>query len=450
MEQRAARQLWNPIQTMRMALTLLALAAPALAFPLPQNSIPAGNTTTTVPIMKTAIYVANVTDPALTRDSCGSSRIGDRVLWTCRDTQGYDAQTGKPIALPMMTNSAAWTNLSPSGGPLLAPGPVGAGSNGSNSILQMYGGNSLTMPAYYPLQDTQCPDSGACEDGTRYVVWPDQPPLISHQGSDGSAVAYTWIPNQQLRGVNNGITINPLYHLYKETYTPSADANALPKVEIISTSFYGENAIGYGRYGSMIHDNVAYLYGQTADRETVLARVSPDRIEDRTAYQYYQASTQTWTNSSPVFNTSTVHTAAPKFFNSTSYTTIAEARGLQSTYVIANAGLGGQGTFYYSSYFSRFIWIGQSVGLDGGSATFYITASPAPEGPWAEPQKLFVGQDGDHDIVGGYSLQAHPALLPSGPQVASEKGIYLSWTQQWRESTVGAGYTTPLVYLEFE
>ncbi|KAF2216856.1 hypothetical protein CERZMDRAFT_92929 [Cercospora zeae-maydis SCOH1-5] len=405
--------------------------------------------TTTVPRMKTATYLANVTDPALTRDSCASSRIGDRVLWTCRDTQGYDAQSGKPITLPIMTNSAAWTNLSASGGPLLAPGPVGAGSNGSNPILHMYGGHPLTMPMYYPLQDTQCPDSGACEDGTRYVVWPDQPPLITQRGSDGSTVGYTWIPNQQLRGINNGITTNPLYHLYKEIYAPSADPNALPKVGIISTSFYGDNAIGYGRYGSLVHEDVAYLYGQTAERETVLARVSPDRVEDRTAYEYFQASTRTWTNSSPVFNVSTITSSPTNTSNSTN-STIAEAKTLQSTYVLPNAGLGGQGTFYYSSYFSRFIWIGQSLGLDGGSATFYITASPSPEGPWAEPQTLFAGQNGDHDIVGGYTLQAHPALLPSGPHVASEKGIYLSWTQQWRESTVGSGYITPLVYLEFE
>lgn len=82
---------------------------------------------------------------------------------------------------------------------------------------------------------------------------------------------------------------------------------------------------------------------------------------------------------------------------------------------------------------------------DSPVADFYITTSPAPEGPWRAPVKIWSGPNGD-GFVGAYSLQAHPALLPS--LTASEKGIYVSYTQQWNPSTL-ATYVTPLAYLEF-
>ncbi|KAI5363048.1 hypothetical protein Slin15195_G104250 [Septoria linicola] len=434
-----------------LVLLFLGLLVLALAAPIPQNSTPAGYSNTIAPRMKTATYVANITDPALTRDSCGSSRIGDRVFWTCRDTQAYDVAAGKAQALPIMTNTAAWTDLKSEGGPKLGAGPAGAASDGIKPILQMYGGDAMTMPTYFPVQANQCPGSGACGDGTRYPVWPDQPPLVAQNGQDGSAVTYTWTPNVQLRGVNNGITENPSHNLYKGTYSPSADPNAVPKVELVAAAFYGENEVAYGRYGSVISKDIAYLYGQTADQQTVLARVAPGKIEDRSAYEYYQTSTQRWVTTAPVFNASTA-TSAPSYgaLESTSVPAVSPSKDTQSTYIIPNAGFGGQGTFYYSSYFSRFVWIGQSSGMDGMLANFYITTAPSPEGPWTEPTSLFQGESGDHPMAQAYTLQAHPSLLPSGPDVASEAGIYLSWTQQWQETTVGSVYVTPLVWLEFE
>lgn len=432
-----------------MLLGLAGVAVLALAAPIPHSSAPAVYMNTVAPRMKKATYLANVTNPALTRDSCGSARVGDRVLWTCRDTENYDVVAGKLQALPIVTNTAAWTDLSVHGGPSLAAGPVGAASDGVKPILLMYGGDNLTLPAYFPVQETQCPDSGACEDGSRYAVWHDQPPLIAHQYADGSAIAYTWIPNQQLKGINTCITENPSHSLFKQTYTPSADINAMPHVEVVAPRFYRENQIGFGRYGSMMYNNTAYLYGQTSDRHTVLARVSADQIENISAYEYYQTTTHTWIDTAPVFNTSHEAITTPSS-SGTFVSRIPLIAHIQSSYIIPNAGYGGQGTFYYSSYFSRFIWIGQSSGLDGTSAHFYITTAPAPEGPWEAPTMLFAGENGDDAIAAAYTLQAHPALLPSGPEVASENGIYVTWTQQWQEGTVSSRYVTPLVWLEFE
>lgn len=64
-------------------LLLPLLAASALA--APQQTTPTG----VRPQFKSAKYVGNVTDPSLDRDSCGSTRIGSRAFWTCRDTMAF-------------------------------------------------------------------------------------------------------------------------------------------------------------------------------------------------------------------------------------------------------------------------------------------------------------------------------------------------------------------------
>jgi hypothetical protein len=387
--------------------------------------------------MKTATYLANVTDPALTRDSCVSARVADRVLWTCRDTQNFNVTADRPQQFPIITNSAAWTNLAYDGGPELKLGPKGAASNGSNNILEMYSaGETATFPAYFPLQPDQCGEGGACADGTRWVVWQDQPPLFINSSEHGALCGYTWIPNQQLHDGLNAVYDTPSYSLYRSCHPLASDntttttPDALPPTELISPDFYHQGEIGYGRYGALTHAGYAYLYGHATSetnptKATALARVPVAAIENRTAYEYFQSSTRTWTSFPP-----TLATAGP--------------------HVLPHAGLGGQGTFYYSSHFARFLWIGQSAGLDGAAPVFYIAAALRPEGPWTPASHLFDGRPGDHPVAGGYSLQAHPSLLPSGPGVASEGGIFLSWTQQWREESVGSVYVTPLVWLEFE
>lgn len=39
-----------------------------------------------IPTVESVYECGNVADPALNRDSCGSVRVDDRMLWTCRDT----------------------------------------------------------------------------------------------------------------------------------------------------------------------------------------------------------------------------------------------------------------------------------------------------------------------------------------------------------------------------
>ncbi|KAK4496975.1 hypothetical protein PRZ48_011424 [Zasmidium cellare] len=395
-------------------LLVAGLAATALSAPLPQQLRPRAEVR---PKVKSTNYVANVTDPSLSRDSCGSSRVGGRALWTCRDTTLYDVAKDE-CTLPVVTNTASWTNMDMTkGGPYFEKGTVGAGSSGSNNILKMYGNNAYSLETYFPVLEDECPSNGQCQDNSRWAIWPDQPPVITESTMDGGATGYTWVRKSHLRELTN-LNTEPAHTLYKTTYTPNADPNALPTVSIVSPDFWKQGEIGYGQYGSVIHDSTLYLYGQTdAGKGTVLAKVPTTSVEDRSTYQFYDAGT--WSNTPPSINSTT----AP----------------------LPNAGAGGQGTFYYSAAFQSYIWIGQQA--ISASADFYMSTAPAPEGPWIEPYLIFQGRNGDN-AIGGYSLQAHPALLASEDK--SERGIWVSWTQQFEKGTMGAVYNTPLVWVEFE
>ena len=354
--------------------------------------------------------IANVTDPKVTRDSCGTVKIVHRALWTCRDTETWN-KTSQQGDLPLITNTASWTDFNGDGTPKIQTGLVGADSDGSNPILSMYGGHPKTYPAFFPVLDDECPESGACKDGTRWAVWPNSPPMIAST-KDDTTIGYTWIPRSHLDFLTL-LNPEPPHTLYKITYKSTSNNNKLPLVSVVNENFWKRHEIGYGDYGNVVRNGVAYLYGQTDDPlGTALAKVSVDHVEDRSQYEYYVNGK--WTKSMPGIN--------------------------DSASIISNAGDGGQGTFYYSNYFSSYVWIGQAA--HSALADFYITTAPAPEGPWIKPYLIYKGTNGDSSIAGGYSLQAHPGLLKSSDQ----NGIYLTWTEQFENTTYGA-YVTPLVYV---
>jgi hypothetical protein len=249
--------------------------------------------------------IANVTDPRVTRDSCGSVRIGDRAFWTCRDTETWN-QTSRQGDLPLIANTASWTDFNEDGTPKIQTGPVGADSNGHNPILLMYGGHPKTYPAFYPILDDECPDSGVCEDGSRWAIWPNSPPVMTNTGDDGSAVGYTWIPKAHL-DVLTPLIPEPARTLYKVTYHPTSNRKRLPSVSVVQENFWKRGEIGYGDYGNVVRDGVAYLFGQTdSPKGTALAKVAVDAVEDKSQYQYYV--NDRWTKRRPGINDTTAIT----------------------------------------------------------------------------------------------------------------------------------------------
>lgn len=397
---------------MRTFLFISSIAGTILATPSNVNLAPRAAVS---PQVASAKKIANVTDPKVTRDSCGSVKIGDRALWACRDTETFN-KTTQQGELPLVANTASWTDFNDDGTPKIQKGPVGADSDGKNPILLMYGGHPKTTPAFYPILKDECPDSGACADGTRWAIWPNSPPMITENGSIGKpTIGYTWIPKAHLDFLT-ALNRDPPRTLYKISYVESTVRNALPEVSVVKENFWKRGEIGYGDYGNVVRDGIAYLYGQTdTPLGASLAKVPVDSVEDTTKYKYYVSGK--WTTTRPGIN--------------------------DTDAIISNAGAGGQGTFYYSDYFSSYVWIGQAA--NSASADFYITTAPSPEGPWIEPYQIYKGANGDNAIAGGYSLQAHPSLLKTPDQ----NGIYITWTQQFDPDTYGA-YITPLVYLTWK
>lgn len=353
--------------------------------------------------------LGNVTDPTINRDSCTSVRFGDRALWTCRDSQPYDS-SGVPTH-PVYSSSASWTDFDSSGKPNVQTGIQSA--QGPQNGLLCYGNNNESP--FYPIPSSDCSDNsaGMCSDGTSYALWPDSPPLVTEADINTGAVgAYTWIKQPHLTSSLELLNPDPPATLYLINYTPTSSASAaddssLPQVTIVNENFWSADQLAYGHYGGVVTNGTAYLYGQNAAGTVGLAKVDAGSIQDQTAYQYYVNGA--WTSTIPGVNDSGVN--------------------------IENASAGEQGTYYFSSVWNLYVWIGEASGTLGPD--FYITTAPAPEGPWATPSKFYSGESNGL----AYSQQAHPGLLAN----SSENAIYISWT-----TSNNMGYYTTLAYVQWE
>lgn len=333
-----------------------------------------------------------VDEQGLNRDSCGSVRVGDRVLWTCRDTQPVGSN-GVPT-LPIWSSSAAWTGFNI----FTTPDP------------KMY--SPKKMVPFYPYSGDQCGGNtaGGCSDGTRYALWPDSPPIIT-SNLGNYFVGYTWVRNSHIKGLGPVGSSNPSTTLYKFVFD-NTDHNAIPSPSIINENWWGTDTISFGAYGSVVKDGIAYLFGQPSNRNVCLAKVPTDKIEDRSQYQYYVNGA--WTKS------------VPSLANSGSCN-------------IPNASAGGQGTYYFSYHWNKWVWIGQA-GISI-SSYFMITTADKIEGPWATPKFFYQGHDGSSGLP-AYTLQAHPGLDATG--VADQNAIFISYTKADTDR-----YSTPLVRIHW-
>lgn len=123
-----------------------------------------------IPKLKTTPEILGlVNDPALDRDSCGSSNFGDRTLWTCRDTQLF-YPNGSVIVPSLITSTASWTNYASDGGPMLENLSSDADKL-NTTVLKQYGKNAVDQ-AFFPVDPAYfcSPPSGGCSDGTRFAL----------------------------------------------------------------------------------------------------------------------------------------------------------------------------------------------------------------------------------------------------------------------------------------
>ncbi|KAK5636484.1 hypothetical protein RRF57_012196 [Xylaria bambusicola] len=354
------------------------------------------------PTVKSATVVGNVADPAINRDSCGSSR------------QPFDSN-GVPT-LPIWASSASWSNIN---------------ADGTPDLLQYGGGGSRDPYFFYTDDECNTNSAGSCPDGSRYALWPDSPPLVT--STDNNVVtAYTWIRKSRISqrcgpsAVNSTVTLidfsfstpdpDPATSLYKMTYSlDNPDRNALPAVSLVDENFWLYGGIPYGAYGSVIKDGTAYLFGKPSNGIVALAKVPAGSIEDKSQYQYWINGA--WTSGLPGLNDTNVN--------------------------IPNVSAGGQGTYYFSDFWNKWVWIGQA-GISV-SADYFITTADSITGPWESSVNFYSGETGTYPL-GAYTLQAHPGLNPGGSTATNE--IYISHTKNDAYANT-ALYSTPLIHIEW-
>ncbi|KAK9235876.1 hypothetical protein V1525DRAFT_458176 [Lipomyces kononenkoae] len=115
----------------------------------------------------------------------------------------------------------------------------------------------------------------------------------------------------------------------------------------------------YGSFANVVVNGTAYLYGIdiTYNRNDVHLAMAPvDTITNLTTWQYYNASSQTWTSTMPV----------------------PTARA-QSAAVIQNSIPFSTGTIFFSEYHNAFLLVFFDNWAD---STFRVLSAPSPVGPW--------------------------------------------------------------------
>lgn len=357
-----------------------------------------------------------VGDPSLNRDSGGSVRFGNRILWTYRDTQLCNPD-GSVRMFPIISSTASWSDYnSTKSGPALQP--TQGGDPLKTLVLQQYGKNSESQSFFPALPHICSAPAGNKNDGTRIALWPDQPPLVTEETPQGKITAYAFIKQSHIGHDLSVKTLHPATILYRLDHHPSSHHHNLPQVSIISETFWQEKEIPYGVYGTLLHpeNGYIYLYAQSTQHQISLARVPTSHIHSRAHYEFYLH--HAWSSEMP--------------------------RLEQSGIEIPHASAGGQGTYFWHEKWACFVWMG---GDAFPGAEMYVTTAPRPEGPWLRPERFYTGLAGRH-FLGAYSVQAHPAL-GFGEE---GDGVFLTWTRNDGQDEEGriVGYTTPLVWVEFE
>lgn len=361
------------------------------------------------PVVKgTPQVLGLVSDPSLNRDSCGSVNVNGRLLWTCRDTQ-QNNDLGLPDVNIIGSSTASWSDLNFDGTPkmdLMAESP-----NGFGNLMQAV---DPGQPYFaYPTGECETSPAGSCDDGTRWVLWPDSPPMATgFTDINGNYPAYTWVRQSHIDGDLTELNPDPPTALYRIDFPADSTDNATPPITKVNDAIWGDQEISYGSYGNVVRNGTAYLYAKPTSGQVALAKVSTGSIEDSSQYQFWVNGA--WSTTKPAVGDNNYDT---------------------------HATAGGQGTFYYSDVWSSYVWIGQ--GSMSVSADFYVTTSPQPQGPWTEPKLIYSGENGNYDL-GAYSLQANPGMSAAG-----NNSIYLTYTKNDLVDDINV-YSTPLILVEWE
>lgn len=155
-------------------------------------------------------------------------------LWTCRDTQKI--QQDGSIAIAVIANTASYSTKPSDKSnpqPLTLSSPQGFG------------------PMFYPLEADECSASGLCDDGSRWVGWPDTGPAVVFAGTNGAVNAYAVVAKQHLSGLS--VSNTPTYSLY-HVLSQDGSTATVPETSLEVSSFWSETEIGYGSAATVVRN----------------------------------------------------------------------------------------------------------------------------------------------------------------------------------------------------
>ncbi|KAJ8097259.1 hypothetical protein POJ06DRAFT_260928 [Lipomyces tetrasporus] len=296
------------------------------------------------------------------RDGGGSCSIGNRTIWFFCDTSGYQNDTFKAITDNSL--SVARTFDEPS---LL--------TDATSNSLYSYGWNPAVpyTAEEYPWRN---------RPSKRYVMWTYTNCL---QVSENRAVQY--------------------FHLYKYNSLSSTSdwGNTMatldfdPDTEMLTVTrdkqvTFPNTTYEYGSFANMVVDGVAFLYAldtkYSSKKDVHVARVATDSLSQYDTYQYYDASTKTWS------------------YNQPQPTARRQSAAVMSNYMPYSTG-----SMFYSEYHNAYLLVYFSNWAD---STFRVSYAPSPVGPWTTDDKvLYTVPQGP----GGYDYGgvAHPQYYQDGP-----------------------------------
>ncbi|KAK9481783.1 hypothetical protein V1527DRAFT_478541 [Lipomyces starkeyi] len=309
------------------------------------------------------------------RDGGGSCNIGNRTIWFFCDTLGYDNGTFKAMTDNSLSVAQSFDDPS-----LLA--------DATSNSLYSYG----WQPAV-PYTGEEYP----------WRNWPSQRFTL-------------WTYTNCIQTTNTQAV--QFFHVYKSnSYTSTSNwgntmaiLNLDPNTNMLTISrneqvTFPNTTYSYGSFASMVVNGVAFLYAldntYSGGKDVHVARVATWQITQYNKYQYYDASTKTW-----------------------SYTRPQPTARRQSAAIMSNWIPYSTGSMFYSEYHNAYLLIYFDNWAD---STFKVSYAPSPVGPWTTDNKVLYtlpqGPRG-YDYAGVPHVQYYQNDGPSG------KAILLHYSYQ--------------------
>ncbi|KAK9365561.1 hypothetical protein V1509DRAFT_632694 [Lipomyces kononenkoae] len=302
------------------------------------------------------------------RDGGGSCNIANRTIWFFCDTLGYENDTFKAMTDNSLSVARSFDEPS-----LL--------SDATSNYLYSYG----WQPAI-PYTSVEYPVRNSPSE--RFVLWTYTNCI---QTSDTEAVQFF-----ELTKYNSIFSTtywgNTMAVLNLDTATNMLTVTRNQQVMFPNTTY------SYGSFANMVVEGVAFLYAldttYSGNQDVHVARVATWEMSNINMYEYYDASTKTW-----------------------SYTQPQPTARRQSAAVISNWIPYSTGSMFYSEYHNAYLLIY----FDGwADSTFRVSYAPSPVGPWTtNDQTLYTAPQGPrgYDYGGVGHAQFYQDDGPSGKSI---------------------------------